>query len=89
MRGRPEVIDSKGCSRLFVGTSSSLPSFSRFEPISPASSIVSQSPMVIPPTRPFAGLVICVTGLSKEARKQVMDATERLGAMVDASLSTH
>ncbi|KAJ9550650.1 hypothetical protein OSB04_014695 [Centaurea solstitialis] len=28
---------------------------------------------------PFSGLVICVTGLSKEARKQVMDATERLG----------
>lgn len=65
MRGRPEVIDSRGCSRLFVGTSSSLPSFLRFEPISPASSIVSQSPVVIPSTRPFAGLVICVTGLSK------------------------
>lgn len=86
MRGRPEVIDSKGCSRLFVGTSSSLPSFSRFEPISPASSIVSQSPMVIPPTRPFAGLVICVTGLSKEARKQVMDATERLGGQYSPNL---
>ncbi|XP_052622134.1 uncharacterized protein LOC111893178 isoform X2 [Lactuca sativa] len=28
---------------------------------------------------PFSGLVICVTGLSKEARKQVMHATERLG----------
>ncbi|CAM6047430.1 unnamed protein product [Sphagnum compactum] len=29
--------------------------------------------------KPFAGLVICVTGLSKEARKQVQIMTERMG----------
>ncbi|KAG0597489.1 hypothetical protein M758_UG343500 [Ceratodon purpureus] len=29
--------------------------------------------------KPFAGLVICVTGLSKEARKQVQMMTERMG----------
>nr|XP_043631020.1 uncharacterized protein LOC122602393 isoform X2 [Erigeron canadensis] len=35
---------------------------------------------------PFSGLVICVTGLSKEARKQVMDATERLGGQYSPHL---
>ncbi|KAL2897510.1 Phosphoenolpyruvate carboxykinase [Bienertia sinuspersici] len=29
---------------------------------------------------PFSGLIICASGLSKEARKQVMEGTERLGA---------
>ncbi|PIA30253.1 hypothetical protein AQUCO_05700155v1 [Aquilegia coerulea] len=35
---------------------------------------------------PFGGLVICVTGLSKEARKQVMDATVRLGGLYSPNL---
>ncbi|XP_076923517.1 uncharacterized protein LOC143585656 [Bidens hawaiensis] len=35
---------------------------------------------------PFSGLVICVTGLSKEARKQVRDATERLGGQYSPHL---
>ncbi|GKA60638.1 putative BRCT domain-containing protein [Tanacetum coccineum] len=35
---------------------------------------------------PFNGLVICVTGLSKEARKQVMEATERLGGQYSPHL---
>ncbi|KAI3805348.1 hypothetical protein L1987_27646 [Smallanthus sonchifolius] len=35
---------------------------------------------------PFSGLIICVTGLSKEARKQVMDATERLGGQYSPHL---
>ncbi|KAK6927200.1 hypothetical protein RJ641_005791, partial [Dillenia turbinata] len=35
---------------------------------------------------PFSGLVICVTGLSKEARKQVKDATERLGGQYSPNL---
>ncbi|KAH9602964.1 hypothetical protein KSS87_021497 [Heliosperma pusillum] len=35
---------------------------------------------------PFRGLVICVTGLSKEAREQVMEATERLGGTYSPTL---
>ncbi|KAI4377506.1 hypothetical protein MLD38_015118 [Melastoma candidum] len=35
---------------------------------------------------PFSGLVICVTGLSKEARKQVMEATGRLGGKYSPDL---
>ncbi|XP_074275831.1 uncharacterized protein LOC141599649 isoform X2 [Silene latifolia] len=35
---------------------------------------------------PFRGLVICVTGLSKEAREQVMEATERLGGTYTPTL---
>ncbi|GMQ02351.1 hypothetical protein CsSME_00048631 [Camellia sinensis var. sinensis] len=86
--GRVEVTSSTGCSRLFGDISSSLSSFrglQPFEPMSPASasfsSAVSESAVVrsTTTTGPFSGLVICVTGLSKEARKQVKDATERLG----------
>ncbi|CAN6841855.1 unnamed protein product [Brassica oleracea] len=43
---------------------------------------VSQSPPPLPmsqPNGPFSSLVICVTGLSKEARTQVKEATVRLG----------
>eukprot|EP00252_Welwitschia_mirabilis_P025339 TRINITY_DN7874_c0_g1_i8.p1 TRINITY_DN7874_c0_g1~~TRINITY_DN7874_c0_g1_i8.p1 ORF type:complete len:493 (-),score=68.25 TRINITY_DN7874_c0_g1_i8:660-2138(-) len=35
---------------------------------------------------PFAGLVVCVTGLSKEARKQVQVSTERLGGQYSPDL---
>uniref|UniRef100_A0A7C9ARN1 BRCT domain-containing protein n=1 Tax=Opuntia streptacantha TaxID=393608 RepID=A0A7C9ARN1_OPUST len=34
----------------------------------------------------FSGLVICVTGLSKEARRQVKEATERFGGTYSPSL---
>lgn len=34
----------------------------------------------------FSGLVICVTGLSKEARRQVQEATERFGGIYSPSL---
>ncbi|XP_038700846.1 uncharacterized protein LOC119997735 isoform X3 [Tripterygium wilfordii] len=86
--GRVEVIGSKGCSRLVAGFSSSLPSFrsARFsETMSPASSSFG-SEMAVRSIGPFAGLVICVTGLSKEARKQVMEATERLGGQYSPNL---
>ncbi|KAG4197662.1 hypothetical protein ERO13_A05G037800v2 [Gossypium hirsutum] len=82
-----EVINSKGCSKLFVGFSSSVPSFrsfQSFEPMSPASTSLGSEP--VRSTGPFSGLVICVTGLSKEARKQVMEATERLGGQYSTSL---
>ncbi|OIT36533.1 hypothetical protein A4A49_29652 [Nicotiana attenuata] len=83
--GRVEVVSSKGCSKLLVDFSSSfrgIPSYS-LEPLimSPASSasVMSESTVTTRSNDPFYGLVICVTGLSKEARKQVMEATERLG----------
>lgn len=59
--GRVEVIDAKGCSRLFMDFSSSfrgIPAFS-LEPSSP-------TPVkTVKLKGPFSGLVICVTGLSK------------------------
>lgn len=87
--GRVQVVDSKGCSRLFVGMSASLPSFrglQSFEPMSPVTSSIGSEPVVVRSHGPFAGLVICVTGLSKEARKQVMEATERLGGQYSPNL---
>uniref|UniRef100_A0A2P2L8B5 BRCT domain-containing protein n=1 Tax=Rhizophora mucronata TaxID=61149 RepID=A0A2P2L8B5_RHIMU len=86
--GRAQVIDSKGCSRLFLGLSSSTPSFrglQPFEPMSPAASSFG-SETVVRSNGPFSSLVICVTGLSKEARKQVMEATERLGGQYSPNL---
>ncbi|MCD7459312.1 hypothetical protein HAX54_040610 [Datura stramonium] len=82
--GRVEVVSSKGCSKLLVDLSSSfrgIPSYSLEPFMSPASSssVMSESILTTPSNSPFSGLVICVTGLSKEARKQVMEATERLG----------
>lgn len=64
---RVEIIESKGCSRLFVGLSSSVPSFrglQSFEPMTPAPSSV-ESESVVRFNGPFSDLVICVTGLSK------------------------
>lgn len=77
-----DVVNSKGCSRLFPGFSASLNSFKFIELMSPASSAISESVVA----GPFTGLVICVTGLSKEARMQVMAATERLGGQYSSSL---
>ncbi|KAH7523895.1 hypothetical protein FEM48_Zijuj06G0060600 [Ziziphus jujuba var. spinosa] len=87
--GVVEVIKSKGCSRLFVGISSPLHSFrglQPIEPMSPASSSAVSESLGVRSGAPFAGLVICVTGLSKEARKQVMEATERLGGQYSPNL---
>ncbi|KAK3213278.1 hypothetical protein Dsin_017984 [Dipteronia sinensis] len=89
--GRVEVINSKGCSRLFIGFSaSSLSSFrgvQSLETMSPAStSSVASESVVVRSNGPFSGLVICVTGLSKEARRQVMEATERLGGQYSPDL---
>ncbi|XP_062097071.1 uncharacterized protein LOC133803128 [Humulus lupulus] len=87
--GVVEVIKSKGCSRLFVGISSPLNSFKGLqpvEPMSPASSSARSERVVLRSTGPFNGLVICVTGLSKEARKQVKEATERLGGQYSPNL---
>ncbi|KAM0949202.1 putative BRCT domain-containing protein [Dioscorea sansibarensis] len=86
-----EVIESRSCSRLFVG--SSTPGRSPYNRKSNTSmaltSPAQQQPSAPGDLGPFAGLVICVTGLSKEARKQVMVATERLGGQYSASLHPH
>lgn len=58
--GRVEVVSGKGCSRLF---SSSLSSFSGLQPLEPMSPVPSS--VQVRSNAPFAGLVICVTGLSK------------------------
>ncbi|XP_031382410.1 uncharacterized protein LOC116196694 [Punica granatum] len=83
------VISSIGCSKLMVGFSNFFPSsrdLPSSEPtMSPARSSVNSRPLV-QSNGPFAGLVICVTGLSKEARKQVMVATERLGGLYSPNL---
>ncbi|WJX41641.1 hypothetical protein P8452_28965 [Trifolium repens] len=79
--GRVEVVSGKGCSRLF---SSSFTSIRGLQPLEQMS-FVSSSPQVSS-NAPFAGLVICVTGLSKEARNQVMEATERLGGQYSPNL---
>ncbi|KAB2019384.1 hypothetical protein ES319_D08G295400v1 [Gossypium barbadense] len=88
---RVETINSKGCSRLFVGFSSSIPSFRTFQSFdlmspSPTTSHGSELSTMVRSLGPLSGLVICVTGLSKEAKKQVMEATERLGGQYSTSL---
>ncbi|XP_039066267.1 uncharacterized protein LOC120211868 isoform X2 [Hibiscus syriacus] len=55
-------------------------------PVAAASLGHEPEPVPVRSIGPFSGLVICVTGLSKEARKQVMEATERLGGQYSASL---
>ncbi|XP_073133431.1 uncharacterized protein [Henckelia pumila] len=86
--GRVEVIKGKGCSRLFLEVSSSFRGIQSFslEPMSPAStvSVISEHP--VKSHGPLSGLVICVTGLSKETRKQVKEATERLGGQYSPHL---
>ncbi|KAJ7958429.1 BRCT domain DNA repair protein [Quillaja saponaria] len=84
--GRVEVISSKGCSGLFVGYSPSFRGLQPLKPMSPASSSVGSEQVAARSNAPFAGLIICVTGLSKETRKQVMEATERLGGQYSANL---
>ncbi|KAL6556572.1 hypothetical protein OROGR_005860 [Orobanche gracilis] len=89
--GRVEVITGKGCSRQILDFSSSFRKISSFslESLSPASSnyTVSESAAKIAKSNgPFSGLVVCVTGLSKETRKQVKEATERLGGQYSPDL---
>ncbi|PPD77218.1 hypothetical protein GOBAR_DD25853 [Gossypium barbadense] len=64
---RVEVVNRKGCSKLFIGSS---PSFEPM-PLSPVASSLGSEP---------------VTVRSTEARKQVMEATERLGGQYSPSL---
>eukprot|EP01018_Ginkgo_biloba_P028042 Gb_28467 [translate_table: standard] len=84
---RSQVVLSMGCSRLALA----LPTPSVFGgghrstvPMSPAAS--SSDGHMQQSAGPFAGLIICVTGLSKEARKQVLAATERMGGQYSPDL---
>ncbi|XP_075506090.1 uncharacterized protein LOC142543017 isoform X1 [Primulina tabacum] len=86
--GRAEVVKGKGCSRLFVEFSSSFRGIQSFslEPMSPGSTVSVISKYPVKSHGPLSGLVICVTGLSKETRKQVKEATERLGGQYSPHL---
>ncbi|KAL6656076.1 hypothetical protein ACP70R_006902 [Stipagrostis hirtigluma subsp. patula] len=84
-RSGVEVVASRGCARL------ALPGMHQpSSAASVASSSCSRGAAAAAGARagvgPFAGLVICVTGLSKEARAQVKEATERLGGEYSGSL---
>ncbi|XP_023740467.1 uncharacterized protein LOC111888549 [Lactuca sativa] len=90
--GGVKVITKKAYSRLLVDITCKLGSTSfrglqSSDPVmSPSTSSSSVSILRSSSNSPFSGLVICVTGLSKEARKQVMDATERLGGQYSPHL---
>ncbi|XP_020571366.1 uncharacterized protein LOC110018406 isoform X2 [Phalaenopsis equestris] len=83
-----EVIGSKGCSRLFFSTIDSITSIRSMKSSEFLSSSLSTISGSVGPAKmgPFTGLVICVTGLSKEARQQVMAAAERLGGQYSSTL---
>lgn len=90
--GAVKVITRKAYSRLLVDItcklgSSSFRGLQSSDPaMSPSTSSSSVSVVRSSSNSPFSGLVICVTGLSKEARKQVMEATERLGGQYSPHL---
>ncbi|KAM0848919.1 hypothetical protein ACQ4PT_054066 [Festuca glaucescens] len=84
-RSGVEVIASRGCSRLLLPGMQ--PSSASAASSSSVSASVSRAAAARRPTGgPFAGLVVCVTGLSKEARGQVKEAAERLGGEYSGSL---
>nr|CAB3457160.1 unnamed protein product [Digitaria exilis] len=84
-RSGVEVVASRGCARLVLpggmhhnaSSAASVASSSGSRGVAVAAAVVDG---------PFSGLVICVTGLSKEARTQVKEATERLGGEYSGSL---
>ncbi|XP_024540276.1 uncharacterized protein LOC9634765 [Selaginella moellendorffii] len=72
---RGHVVHSGGCRSLQFVPGLSSPS--------PAVYRVPRTPLA---NGPFRGLIICVTGLSKEVRAQVQDATERMGGVYSPDL---
>lgn len=81
--GISEVITSNGCSKMYSDINCTLnTNSSRDLHLQPPRPSLLRSTS----NSPFSGLVICVTGLSKEARKQVMHATERLGGQFSSHL---
>ncbi|TVU09708.1 hypothetical protein EJB05_43200 [Eragrostis curvula] len=83
-----EVVASRGCARLVLpgmqqpSSAASVASSSASRGAAAAAAAGARADR----SGPFAGLVICVTGLSKEARGQVKEATERLGGEYSGSL---
>ncbi|KAJ4844829.1 hypothetical protein Tsubulata_020570 [Turnera subulata] len=80
--GGVQVIDSRGCSRLFMGLPSSMPSFRglhSFEPASPTATSSAGSESLARSHGPFAGLVICVTGLSKVRLSESLYTVKNVG----------
>ncbi|KAL6846208.1 hypothetical protein ACP4OV_023656 [Aristida adscensionis] len=80
-----EVVASRGCARLAL-PGMHQPSSAASVASSSASRGAAGAGACARADGPFAGLVICVTGLSKEARTQVKEATERLGGEYSGSL---
>ncbi|KAL9676011.1 hypothetical protein QQ045_004223 [Rhodiola kirilowii] len=77
-----EVVSSKGCTALLTEAAAS---FRRNN-----NNNLQQSPVSDhQPRLPFTGLVICIIGLSKETRKQVKEATEKLGGIYSPNLHSH
>ncbi|KAI3754806.1 hypothetical protein L1987_54597 [Smallanthus sonchifolius] len=80
-----KAVTKKSHSRLLVDITCKLGT-SSFRGLQSSMSPATSSSSVSNLRSPFSGLIICVTGLSKEARKQVMDATERLGGQYSPHL---
>ncbi|KAK9076875.1 hypothetical protein SSX86_005209 [Deinandra increscens subsp. villosa] len=80
-----EGVSKKSNSRLLVDITCKLGS-SSFRGLKFSDPLMSPATSSSSSNSPFSGLIICVTGLSKEARKQVMDATERLGGQYSPHL---
>ncbi|KAI4377507.1 hypothetical protein MLD38_015118 [Melastoma candidum] len=83
---RVEVVSSLSCSKLLAGFPTAMPSSGGLPADPSMSPAVSSRSASRSSSAPFSGLVICVTGLSKEARKQVMEATGRLGGKYSPDL---
>lgn len=80
---RAQVVLSVGCLKV----AHALPSAPLFNGGRTTASPLSNSDAASSITRgPFHGLVICVTGLSKDARKQVQEATMRMGGQYSPDL---
>lgn len=80
---RAQVVLSVGCLKV----AHALPASSFFYGTRAAASPLSTSDAASSIARgPFHGLVICVTGLSKGARKQVQEATMRMGGQYSPDL---
>ncbi|KAJ7514958.1 hypothetical protein O6H91_23G066700 [Diphasiastrum complanatum] len=91
---RIQVVQSSGCRWI--------PQPAESMPFTPKKLVMDGGPLALATTRiqgsspgvdgqaltkgPFAGLTICVTGLSREARKQVQVATERMGGKYSPDL---
>lgn len=79
---RAQVVLSVGCLKV-AHTLPPAPLFNGSRTASPLSASDAASTIA---RGPFHGLVICVTGLSKDARKQVQEATMRMGGQYSPDL---